>query len=1029
MGFLLGGGGDTISNVEPRIGAIRVQTSQYGGVVPLVYGHTRIPGNLIWYSNFVATAHTTEVEAGKGGGVTSSTTTYTYTADIQMAICEGPVSSVEAVWVNKTRVLLPKTKFKLSRGVDPQAAWSGIADSVGSLVDSNGSPIFGLLYLQAIRQLASDGTLPEGVFRKDSSYALGYPGIAYVSAAQYDLMNNAELQNHSFEVKGLKSSPFSAAEHISDALPSEIIKDFLTHAVHGVGFPLSKLSGLNHLYNYTAANDVLLSPVLIEQKPAVEWLRGWLQLCNCDAFFSEGLLKFATYGDTSVTSNNTGVTFTADLTPQYDLDDNDFLRDGSEDPVKVTRRLQADAFNQAQIECIDKNKSFNVTMVMVEDSASVSLFGVRAMPVIKAHEFTRPFWARKSLQKILQRQLFIRNTYEFKTGPRYALLEPMDLVTLTDTALGLDRKLVRILSVEESEDGVLEFTAEETLTGIADAAEYATQDGAGYEADYNAEPGNTLDPVIFEAPFSLATGGLELWLAAAGGINWGGCEVWVSTDNLNYRRVGTKYGPSRYGYTRSAMAVQPAADTTTQLKVDLTNSAGKLISDTSPASAPRESRRTLCLVNGEFFNYRVATLTDTYQYTLSDLTRGLYNSKIVAHAAGRKFVRCDTSLFRYPFDENLIGVTLYIKLLSINLYKGATQSIADVEPYTYKVTGRALTEPFDTPTNLTTVYRDGRLYLAWDRMTDPVRTITYEVRRGGTFATAAILARLTDPEMLVAGDGTYWVSAVSARARSATPATVVITGSRLAGNVIQTWDEHATSWLGTMTGGAADVGGDLVLSGSALFSTAGTVSAITDLISTFGGIDDSGTYEVPSAHVVDVGTVQPCNVDVELAFLNVNPNALFSDIPLVSLSPSISGNRPDLGDVFVEIATSDAAGTFGAWQRYIPGVYQGRKFKLRLLLESYDSTNTPVVTAFKFTVDMPDRRERGTAVAIAAGGTAVTFATPFQIVPNVQITILNAAAGDTVIFTAGPTAAGFTVQVLNGGVGVGRNINWLAEAY
>lgn len=1029
MGVLFGGGGSTISNVEPRIGAIRIQTSQYGGVLPLLYGHTRVSGNLIWYGNFVATEHTVEVEAGKGGSVTSSTTTYTYTADIQMAICEGPVKSVDGVWVNKTRRNFSKTKFKLSRGVDPQEPWNVLSYAVGTLVDSNGVPLSGLNYIAAYRQYLTDGTLPAGVFRVNASYALGYPGAAYASAAQYDLMSNAELQNHSFEVRGLKSTPFEAFENVGDAIPSEIIKDFLTNGVHGVGIPVAKLSGLNVVYDYTCGNDIYLSPALLEQKPAVDWLRQWLQLCNCDAFFSEGLIKFATYGDTAATGGVSGVTFTPDLTPLYDLTDDDFIYSSGDDPVKVKRKLQADAYNQAQIECIDKNKSFNVSLVTVDDAANVAQFGVRAMPVIRAHEFTRPAWARKSLQRILQRELFIRNTYEFTVGPRYALLEPMDLVTLTDTALGLVRKLVRLRSTEEHEDGTITMTAEETLLGTAHAAEYATQDGAGYEHDYNVEPGNTNDPILFEAPFELAPTGLEVWMGVSGGANWGGCEVWVSTDDLNYRRVGIKTGPSRHGYTRTAMTLQPVTDTVTQLQVDLTVSLGKLVSDTSPATLPREARPTLCYANGEFFNFRTATLTDTSKYTLSDLTRGLYNSARAAHPAGRKFARCDASLFRYPFEEYLIGSTLYVKLLSFNLYKGAVQSLADVQPYTIRLTGKALTDPLDTPSGITTVYRDGRLHLIWTRMTDRVRTITYEVRRGATFATAAVVARLTDPDLLVPGDGTYWISAVTPRARSTTPATVTVLGTTLTANVVQTWDENATGWTGTLTGGAAVVSTDLVLSGSGLISTAGTISAIVTLLSTYGGIASSGEYEIPSGHVVDVGTVQACNVSTELAFLNVDPNALFSLIPLVSQAASISGDRPDLGDVTIEIATSDAAGTFGAWQRFEPGVYTGRKFKFRLVLASYDITNTPVVTQFKFTVDMPDRRERGTNVAIAAGGTAVTFATPFQVVPNVQVTILNSAAGDQITFTAGPATTGFTVKILNGGVGVARNINWLAEAY
>ena len=100
-----------------------------------------------------------------------------------------------------------------------------------------------------------------------------------------------------------------------------------------------------------------------------------------------------------------------------------------------------------------------------------------------------------------------------------------------------------------------------------------------------------------------------------------------------------------------------------------------------------------------------------------------------------------------------------------------------------------------------------------------------------------------------------------------------------------------------------------------------------------------------------------------------------------------------------------------------------------LKLISADPTVSTILTGMTFSVDMPDRVDTGTALAIPAAGKAVVFATPFQIVPNVQITILNPVAGDVIAFPAQPTTTGFTVQITNAGVGVARNINWLAKGY
>ena len=80
---------------------------------------------------------------------------------------------------------------------------------------------------------------------------------------------------------------------------------------------------------------------------------------------------------------------------------------------------------------------------------------------MQAHEFTNPTTAAIAAQLLLQRRAYIRNSYKFKLGWRYALLEPMDIVLLTDAALGLSNKAVRISAIEEDDNGELTITADE----------------------------------------------------------------------------------------------------------------------------------------------------------------------------------------------------------------------------------------------------------------------------------------------------------------------------------------------------------------------------------------------------------------------------------------------------------------------------------------------------------------------------------------------------------------------------------------
>src|SRR5947207_15644729 len=65
MGGILSGASN--AKQQKAVGALQFQTSQHGGVIPLVYGTTRVSPNLIAYDDFKATP-SRQPGAGKGGG-------------------------------------------------------------------------------------------------------------------------------------------------------------------------------------------------------------------------------------------------------------------------------------------------------------------------------------------------------------------------------------------------------------------------------------------------------------------------------------------------------------------------------------------------------------------------------------------------------------------------------------------------------------------------------------------------------------------------------------------------------------------------------------------------------------------------------------------------------------------------------------------------------------------------------------------------------------------------------------------------
>jgi hypothetical protein len=265
----------------------------------------------------------------------------------------------------------------------------------------------------------------------------------------------------------------------------------------------------------------------------------------------------------------------------------------------------------------------------------------------------------------------------------------MDIVTLTDTRLGLNRQWVRITEITENDDGTLLFAAEDYLAGTGSAATYSFASGAGYSVDYNVDPGDALAPTVFEPPVQIASSALEIWLATAGGALWGGADIYVSSDGATYKLAARTNGPARMGVLTATFPTGSDPDTSDTLAVDLSSSRGTLLSGTQ---SDADLGHTRCYVGNasgyELVSYESASLTGANAYALGTyLRRGLYGTAIASHAIGAAFARLDDAIVKLSYDKSQIGSTIYLKLVSFNLWSGGAQQLADATAYTHLITG------------------------------------------------------------------------------------------------------------------------------------------------------------------------------------------------------------------------------------------------------------------------------------------------------------------------------------------------------
>lgn len=986
------------SSPPPAVGALNIQQSSYGTPIPLVYGANRVTGNLIWYDDF----YSVQVSTGGGGGGKGGggggggkggggSYEYNYYTSFALGICEGPISGTGFIWESKAQTEVNALGGTVFTGTTGQQPWG---------------------YLTS----------------KHPDKALGYNNLAYIGFGNFFLGSSAETPNLSIEVFGLKAVGDLPSGHV-DAYAEDVVSDFLARSA----WPISYLGDLSVFGTYCKAMGFFISPVIDQQRPATDWLGEWVSSLNSEFVWVSEHLKIIPYGDAPVNGN--GASYVPNLTPEYDLTDDDFIVSSGEDPITCSRMNLADAYNQMPVEYKNRNNQYNIETYTTEDAAHIDMFGIRTASTIQAHHFTDPAMAQQAASIALWRQLYVRTTYHFKLGWKHILLDPMDLVTLTDATLGLNRTLVRITDIEEDEDGQLSFTAEEMPGDIALPAIYPSQAPNRYLPDYSSDPGMVNAPVLFEAPIALVQASdVEVWVGlSSSNANWGGCNIYVSTDGETYTYLDQIKARARQGVLTAILATSAVSlDELNTLSVDMTESMG--IINGSATNADATALNTICYVDGEIIAFGNSSMVAQYKYNLTYLVRGAYDSPISSHAIGKPFLRLDQSVFKYPVDQSRIGQTIYFKFQSFNIYGGGLQTLDSLGAYTYTITGSALLEPLPNPTNFNISYSDNIAQLNWSPIIDIRSPIYYEIRQGASFENAQIIGRTTQVNFPVYGNGTYWVSALyftplGAAAYSAVPPSLVVSNASLRQNLIQLWDENATGWTGTFTGGLSLVAGQPELTGSGDILTTADILTTPDVLF-LGGVASSGTYTIPVGHEIASAYIANGKVIIswDVRGLSLNDDVL-SQPDVLSMDDFLGQEFQPFVYAVPQIRLSQNNGaTWGAWINWVPGVYQFNKIDALLNVYSSNPQVTAIVYGFTIEVDVPLRVDTGSSTSSAGGDVTVTYATPFNVAPLPQITINNASQGDDVILISF-NASGFTYKIINGGARVSRVINWQSQSY
>jgi hypothetical protein len=735
---------------KPDFTALEIQTSVSTLPIPIVWGRNKIAANVLWYANFhAAPGGGGKGSGGEGGlfGGGGGATTYTYYADLIMGLCEGPINSIAYVYKNQSIYTLFSLGLGSFNGSTPQATWPYLASvypynalayqgtayvwgasyNLGdaAAIGNHNFEVLGVLYGTGANGQDADPAQVIYDFLTNAQYGAGFNAASINGASLFGPGGDSSLQSYCASL-GICFSPALTSQEPASSILTRWLQLLNCAAVWSGGelkfipYGDSAVSAGN---SATFKNQFSIpTPVPL----STGGFPSFITLCPQAQFVSDGGVVYAfsnipfvfigasvptaagTYGMIvpgtyifAIADEGKPVvaTFTAqnligyspNLTASYALTDLDFIDEkGNKDPVQVER---VDIFSLPTIQRIEvssRNNQYSATPVEARDQSQVEIFGPRVGSTIQAHEICDEFVIGPLVaQTILQRELYVRTKFTFKLSWEYCLLDPMDIVTITDSNLGLSNYPVRIITIEEDDKGLLAITAEELVVGVSTPQFYQNASPGNFQPNQAVPSVPVNAPLIYEPPLALTNGVAQVWVGASGAsygtsTQWGGANVYVSVDNVTFSQFAVITSPLRQGFLTASLPAAAGWDSTHTLAVSLAESEATL---TGTSQAATLAGATLSLVDSELIGYENANLTGTNAYNLTGLARALSGSTGAYHSTGAPFARLDGAMVKYSLPASLVGVPLYFKFQSFNVFGGGLQDLSTCAVYTFTPTG------------------------------------------------------------------------------------------------------------------------------------------------------------------------------------------------------------------------------------------------------------------------------------------------------------------------------------------------------
>lgn len=320
---------------------------------------------------------------------------------------------------------------------------------------------------------------------------MGFGGTAFFAAQSLVVDENGKVPAIRFEVRGQHivdpdAPPLGNGNEDPNSIhanPADVVVDLLTAERYGVGLTAGQVevdigpdgNAASSYRTYCANMGLLVSRAITDRASASDLLGELLVCTNSVAVCTGGKIKIVPRGDTAIGTYVPPVTAAV-------LDDDEILREGSNDPVTIRRTPDQDVYNVWPVKIANRWADYEAAEYESEDTAHSAEYGQRRAPSTSLPWITEPTIARQISSLRAQRSIYVRNTYRFKVKPKWVVLEPMDYVSISHTVGGLSNILCRIVSIRRLADGALEIDAEEAPLGSAHPVDLTPAPQDGYDS-------------------------------------------------------------------------------------------------------------------------------------------------------------------------------------------------------------------------------------------------------------------------------------------------------------------------------------------------------------------------------------------------------------------------------------------------------------------------------------------------------------------------------------------------------------------